>query len=113
MKITTLCAVAAMAMLTVGCAGRASSIAPTAIASTDYSNMSCEASREALVGARAREAALARRQNRAATVDAAGVALLFLPLGSVFGGDVAGELAQAKGEVAALERHIVNRCAPT
>ena len=93
MKITTLCAVTALAVLTVGCAGRASSVAPTAIASTDYSNMSCPASREALIGARAREVELSRKQNR--------------------GGDVAGELAQAKGEVAALERHIVNRCPTT
>ncbi len=84
MKITTLCAVAAMALLTVGCAGRASSIAPVAIASTDYSNMSCPASREALVAARAREAALTRKQNNAALADAASVALLFLPLGSAY-----------------------------
>lgn len=36
--------------------------------------------------------------------------LLFVPVGSVFGGNVEGQLAQAKGEQAALERHIVNTC---
>lgn len=81
-----------------------------AIAATDYSGMDCAVARGELVTARERVNALSRRQNNAALADTAGVVLLFLPLGSIFGADVAGELAQAKGEQAALERHITMRC---
>lgn len=102
--------VAASAAMLSACAGRASTIAPVAISATDYSGMNCEAARGELVTARERVNALSRRQNNAAMADAAGVFLVLLPLGSVFGGSVEGELAQAKGEQAALERHIALRC---
>lgn len=98
------------AVLASGCAGRASSVAPVAIAATDYSSMACDSARGQLVVVRDRVNALSRQQNNAALADTAGVALLFLPLGSIFGGDKSGELAQAKGEQAALERHIQMRC---
>jgi hypothetical protein len=110
MKTQTIAAVAAVAMIVAGCAGRASSIAPVAIAATDYSRMSCETARDQLVGVRDRVNALTRQQNNAALADAAGVLLIFVPVGSVFGGDKSGELAQAKGEQLALERHILNNC---
>jgi len=84
--------------------------APVSISANDYSGLSCADSREQLQTARLRENALVRRQNNAAVADAASVFLVLLPLGSVFGADVAGELAQAKGETLALERHIRSRC---
>jgi hypothetical protein len=62
-----------------------------------------------LAVARERENALTRQQNNAATADAVGVFLLLVPAGSVFGGNVEGELAQAKGEVMALERAVPQR----
>ena len=97
--------------LTLGaCAGRASSIAPVAVSATEYAALSCEATRFELTSARERENALTRRQNTAATTDAATVFLVLLPLGSVFGADVSGELAQAKGEVNALERAVSLNC---
>jgi len=101
----------AMAALAVsGCASRASSVAPVSVSATDYAKYSCDAARAELGVARQKEAALSRKQNNAATADAAGVFLLLLPLGSVFGADVEGELAQAKGEVLALERHLKGSC---
>lgn len=75
-----------------------------AVSASDYSGLSCQETIEALELARQTEYALTRRQNNAATVDAAAVFLVLLPLGSVFGGDVEGELAQAKGEARALQR---------
>lgn len=107
-KVATTVAVAAA--LIAGCATRASGVAPVAISATDYSRMDCETSRSNLQVTRDKVTALSRRQNNAALADAAGVLLLFVPLGSVFGADVQGELAQAKGEQAALERHIINNC---
>ena len=93
-----------------GCATRANGVAPLAISSSEYSHLTCDDARAQLAVARDRENALTRRQNNAATADAVGVFLLFVPAGSVFGGDVAGELAQAKGEVMALERTVPQRC---
>lgn len=102
MIVAATAAVAALAVS--GCASRASSVAPMAVSASDYAGLSCEETIEALNYARQTEHALTRRQNNAATVDAAAVFLVLLPLGSVFGGDVEGELSQAKGEARALQR---------
>lgn len=110
MKLQTTTAVALCAAVLTGCAGRASSVAPVAVSSVDYSGLTCPQAREQLELTRAKVNALSRRQNNAAVADTAGVVLLFLPLGSIFGGNVEGELAQAKGEALALERHITTRC---
>jgi hypothetical protein len=92
------------------CASRANSIAPVSVSATEYAALSCAETRDELRTARERENILVRRQNNAATADAAGVFLVLLPLGSVFGSDVSGELAQAKGEVNALERAVTLNC---
>jgi len=105
----TTCAAAA-ALLLGGCATRANSVAPVSIAAADYRGLSCSDSRGELVIAREKVNSLSRRQNNAAVADAAAVVLFLLPLGSVFGADVAGELAEAKGEALALERHIAADC---
>ena len=93
-----------------GCAARASSIAPVSVTATDYAAMPCDRAREELAATNLRVDALSRRQNNAAMADAAGVFLLFVPVGSLFGGGVEGELGRAKGEQAALERNIQTRC---
>lgn len=111
MKVSLVAAALVAAALASGCATRASGVAPIAISSAEYASLSCAEGRAQLQTARDRENALSRKQNNAATADAAGVFLLLVPVGSVFGSDVAGELAQAKGEVNALERHVSMRCA--
>ena len=93
-----------------GCASRASAIAPVAVASSDYKDLSCDEARALLTQKREIEIALTKQQNNAALGDAAGVFLVLLPLGSVFGADREGELAMAKGEVDALERRITVGC---
>lgn len=95
------------------CATRASSVAPVSISSSDYNGTSCNDARARLETARQTEFALTRKQNNAATADAAAVFLFALPLGSVFGADVHGELAQAKGETLALQRYVNSACANT
>ena len=92
------------------CAGRASSVAPLSISSSEYSNVNCDEARAQLETSRQKENALTRKQNNAAVADAAGVFLFLVPLGSVFGQDVAGELAQAKGESLALQRRVGSAC---
>lgn len=110
MKAVKVGLVALMALTTVSCASRASSVAPVAISAAEYSYLGCQDARAFLATARAKENALTRRQNNAATADAAAVFLFALPLGSVFGADVEGELAQAKGESLALQRRVALAC---
>lgn len=92
------------------CATRASGVAPVAVSAMDYSSLDCHQARAQLETTRSRVHALSRRQNNAAVADAASVVVFLLPLGSVFGAGVEGELAQAKGEQIALERSISQRC---
>ena len=110
MKIHHALGIILISGLVVGCASRASSVAPVAVSSSDYSKMSCEDARSLLSQKREVEIVLTRQQNNAALGDAAGVFLILLPLGSVFGADKEGELAIAKGEVDALERKITVDC---
>jgi hypothetical protein len=98
------------ALVVAGCATRASEVAPTSISALEYSYLGCQEARAELNSARQREFALTRKQNNAATADAAAVFLFALPLGSVFGADKEGELAQAKGEVLALDRRVKMAC---
>jgi hypothetical protein len=93
-----------------GCATRANSVAPVSISSSDYNGISCGDARSQLETSRAKQNALARRQNNAALADTASVFLFLLPLGSVFGADVEGELAQSKGETLALQRYVSSSC---
>jgi hypothetical protein len=97
-------------LVLVGCASGADSIAPLSIPSSNYTDMSCDETKTALSQAQARETALSESQNNAATGDAIGVFLVLLPLGSVFGDKVEGKLAQAKGEVLALQGAVRTNC---
>lgn len=110
MKLKFMVVACAGMLVLSACAGRANSVAPVAVSATEFAGMSCADTRSELTAARERENALTRRQNNAATADAAGVFLVLLPLGSVFGADVSGELAEAKGEVNALERAVRINC---
>ena len=94
----------------VSCASRASSVSPIAIPSSNYKGLSCDDTKLALEQARSSQNALTNQQNNAATGDAVGVFFVLLPLGSVFGADKEGELAQAKGEVLALQGAVSINC---
>lgn len=104
MRFQLVCCVAIAATVS-GCASRADSVAPVAISANEYSTLNCADSRAAREVANQKVFALTQKQNNAATSDAAAVFLVGVPLGSVFGGNVAGELAEAKGEALALDRH--------
>ena len=103
-------AITLAALLIAGCVSRASSIAPVAIPSANYKGLSCDETKLALEQQRARMYALTEKQNNAATGDAVGVFFLLLPVGSIFGADKEGELAQAKGEVLALTGAVSINC---
>ena len=93
-----------------GCASGADSVAPIALPSSNYKGLSCDETKTALMTARARQAALTETQNNAQTGDILGVFFVLLPLGSVFGDDVEGELGLAKGEMLALQGAVQINC---
>lgn len=113
MKALNVGCVMLMALSTMSCATRANSVAPISISANEYSYLNCQDARAEWHAAQEKEFALTRRQNNAATADAASVFLFLLPLGSVFGADVSGELAQAKGESLALQRRASIACSET
>lgn len=106
-RLTTLALVAAIAALS-ACAPRASSVAPVPMTGA-FDSMTCQRAQAQLAAERANVEALSERQNAAATGDAIGVFLIAVPTSSVFGGNVQGELATAKGKVLALEQRVA-RC---
>jgi hypothetical protein len=111
MKSTVLVAASVAALSTLsGCATRPSGIAPLSVDASEYYHLSCSDAKAELETTRQKEAALSRQQNNAATGDAVGVFLLLVPVGSVFGADVEGELALAKGQVRALETTVKKQC---
>ena len=110
MKPQTFVALALLGATLSGCATRASGVAPTSVSASEYSTLQCDASKAKRDEANARVNALSRKQNTAATIDAAGVFLALIPVGSLFGGNVEGELAQAKGEAIALNRRVDIAC---
>jgi len=101
--------IAALSILS-GCASRASGVAPLSVDASEYYHLSCSEAKSELDIARQKEAALSKKQNNAATGDAVGVLLLFVPVGSVLGADVEGELALAKGQSRALEASVQKQC---
>lgn len=101
---------AASVCVAAGCASRPDAIAPVYVPASEYSHLTCDETRTQLAERRQLEEELSRTQNRAATADAAGVFLVLVPLGSVVGSDVEGELALAKGEVRALEQALTLNC---
>lgn len=110
MTVRTVLAAAVAAALLTGCAASASRIVAADVPVSRYAALDCAAARTQLADRRAAEAVLSRRQDTAAQRDTAGVALIGLPVGSIFRGNVAAELAQVKGEVRALEAQTAAAC---
>jgi len=107
---TSCVAIVLLGLAISGCASRASSVAAIAVPSANYKGLSCNETKVSLSQARDRKNALTNEQNNAATGDAIGVFFVLLPVGSIFGADKEGELAQAKGEVLALEGAVTINC---
>ena len=84
------------------CAPGPSAVAPTPMGAA-FAQTDCRHITPMLNQARANEADLTRRQRNAATGDAIGTFLILVPVSSVTGNNVEGELAAAKGRTIALE----------
>lgn len=101
MKIAmTLATVAALTLA--ACAPGANGVEPAAMTGA-YDTLQCQKVAGMLAQARKEEAALAQKQNGAATQDAFSVFLLGVPTSALTKSNVQGDLAAAKGRVLALE----------
>jgi hypothetical protein len=108
MTRTTILATAAALVLS-ACAPHPNSIAPVAMPSGMYDGMSCTAARaEANVVAN-KLAAMENQQRQAAVGDAVGVFLIAVPVSSLTGGDVSGQIATERGKALALDARL-RRC---
>ena len=107
---TKMLAVMSLALLVSACASRPDAIAPANVSALEYSTLSCKDTRYMLSQKRQEQDILSSKQSRAATADAVSVFFVLVPLGTVFGSDVEGKLATAKGEVLALERAVQINC---
>ena len=101
--VKTLAIVALAAVTLQACAKRASAIAPAVVPTANYEGYDCDELKTMLAQKTASKNALVRTQNNAATMDSVAIWFTLLPLGTVFGMDREGEVAQVKGETMALQ----------
>ena len=93
--------------LTTACAQTPSAIVPVSMAGA-YSHISCSSARTILATEQQSYAALAQQQNAAVAGDAIGVLLLGVPVSSLTGSDVTGEIAANKGKRLALQARLAS-----
>lgn len=90
------------------CAQSPGSIAPVPMGNA-YADLSCRNAHATMMQEKTTLAVLESKQRGAAAGDALGVALIGLPISSMAGNDVGGEIAATKGKVQALELRLA-RC---
>lgn len=98
-------AVSAIAALS-ACASGPDSIAPVSMGNA-YQGLSCNQAQISLQEERVTLAALEQKQRNAVVGDAIGVFLILVPVSSLTGNDVEGQLATSKGKVVALENRLL------
>ncbi len=103
-RTTPLATAAALALA--ACASSPGSIAPAAMPSGMYDAMTCQQARAERQRLGTELAALESRQRAAAASDAVGVFLILVPVGSLTGGDVSGQIATARGQLLALDARL-------
>ena len=91
--------------LIAACAQSPSAIAPVSMNGA-YDATSCQQAANMLMAERETLAALEAKQKGAVAGDAIGVFLIGVPVSSLTGGDVAGDIGASKGKVLALEARV-------
>ena len=98
-------AVAVIGLLTlVGCAKKPESIAPAYVSDYQFQGMTCPQLQQEQARLDAAYAQAADQQNHARTNDTVGVILLGLPVSTLSGDNIAGQIAQLKGQKEAMDR---------
>lgn len=96
----------AAALALAACAQSPASIPPVSMGAA-YDGISCQRAGGERQAAASALAALSSKQQGAVTGDAIGVLLLGVPVASLTGGDVSGQIALEKGKVAALDARLL------
>lgn len=102
MQCLTKITAVALLPLVAACAKGPDSIAPVSMGNA-YAGVACETVSRELATERLTLEALESKQRGAVAGDAFGVFLVGVPISSLTGGDVAGEIGASKGKVLALE----------
>lgn len=97
------------AMLLAGCATTPANVQPAFLPADSFGSASCNEARALYAQTAGEVATLSRQQQQTADADALGVFLIGIPAGSLSGGGVETELANAKGRLLALDRRLA-RC---
>lgn len=97
--------IAAAALSLAACAQNPASIAPVAMGSA-FAAQECTSARRDLLAERMTLEAAEEKQRGAVVGDAVGVFLIGVPVSSLAGGDVAGQIATSKGKILALEARV-------
>ena len=97
----SLAIVLGVAVVLSGCAQQPASIAPVSLGDA-YNNVSCSKAKKLYNEEAAKVPALTAAQKEAVTGDAVGVFLLGVPVSSLSGADLEGEIATTKGKLIAL-----------
>lgn len=96
----------AAALALSACAKNPGAIPPVPMGNV-FDGMNCTAALHELSAERHRLSILEGQQRAAATGDAIGVLFILLPVGSLTGADIAGEVGASKGKIAALENRLL------
>lgn len=96
-----LCTAVCGLLVVSACAQQPASIAPVSMGDT-YSNVSCAKATQLYKNEAAKVPSLVSAQKQAVTGDALGVFLIGVPMSSLTGGDLEGEIAATKGKLVAL-----------
>jgi len=107
-RISFAAAVAAVSVLS-ACAQPPGSIAPVAMASSEFDHLSCNQMVAEINANRTDLDAAEQRQRNAVASDAAGVFFILIPP-SAFLGDASDDVAREKGEQEALHRAYARNC---
>ena len=96
-------------LLVAACAQSPNSIAPVSMPGGMYDSLSCDQARAQRTSTATSLATLESKQRGAVAGDAVGVFLIGVPVSSLTGGDVAGQIAAEKGKLLALDARLM-RC---
>jgi hypothetical protein len=105
MRLPIIITAAALTLMS-ACAQSPGSIEPVSMGAA-YSGVSCEQASIEYASASNALAALSSKQKGAVAGDAVGVLLIGVPVSSLTGGDVSGQIALEKGKIASLDARLL------
>ena len=106
MKNTAIAAIAAVLAIS-ACAKNPDAIPPVAVSSSAFDGVSCARAKSERNQLGNELMALESTQRNAVVGDAVGVFLIGVPMSSLTGGDKAGEIGSAKGQILALDNRLM------